>query len=71
MKSVVAVVEHCARKLHAFWDFTRRERKHTLSKRSRNGRLTWEALKTLVEKHPLAPPRLRISYPQLAAHSRL
>jgi hypothetical protein len=24
-----------------------------------------------MEQHPLAPPRIRISYPQLAAYSRL
>jgi len=33
--------------------------------------LTWEALKALWAKHPLAPPRIRISYPQLAAYVRL
>jgi hypothetical protein len=60
-----------ATKLHAFWDFTRREWKHSLSKRSQTGRLTWEALKALLEQHPLAAPRIRISYPQLAAYSRL
>ena len=60
-----------AKKLHAFWDFTRREWKHSLSKRSQNGRLTWEALNALLEQHPLAAPRIRISYPQLAAYSRL
>lgn len=60
-----------ARKLHAFWDFTRREWKHSLSKRSQAGRLTWEALNALLEKHPLASPRIRISYPQLADYSRL
>lgn len=60
-----------ARKLHAFLEFTRREWKHSLSKRSQNGRLTWKALNVLLEQHPLATPRLRIRYPQLAAYSRL
>ena len=60
-----------AKKLHAFWDFTRKEWKHSLSKRSQKGRLTWEDLKALLVKHPLAPPRIRISYPQLAAYARL
>jgi RNA-directed DNA polymerase len=32
-----------ARKLQSFWDFTRREWKHNLSKRSQKGRLTWGA----------------------------
>jgi len=60
-----------ARKLQSFWNFTQREWKHTLSKRSQKGRLTWEALQSLLEKHQLVPPRIRISYPQLAAYSRL
>jgi RNA-directed DNA polymerase len=60
-----------ARKLHAFWNFTWREWKHSLSKRSQNGRITWDALKAIVDQHPLAVPRIRISYPQLAAYSRL
>ena len=60
-----------AKKLHAFWNFTRREWKHSLSKRSQTGRLTWEGLKTLLEKHPLVQPHIRISYPQLAAYAQL
>ena len=60
-----------AKKLHAFWDFTRQEWKHSLSKRSQKGRLTWEALKSLLDQHPLAAPRIRLSYPQLAAYSLL
>ena len=60
-----------AKKLQAFWNFTRKEWKHSLSKRSQKGRLTWEGLKALLAKHPLVPPRLRISYPQLAAYARL
>ena len=60
-----------AKKLHAFWNFTRREWKHSLSKRSQKGRLTWEDLTALLEKHPMATPRIRISYPQLAAYARL
>jgi hypothetical protein len=58
-------------KLQDFWDFTRNEWKHSLSKRSQTGRLTWEALKALVEKHPLVQPRIRISYSQLASYARL
>ena len=60
-----------AKKLHAFWNFTRREWKHSLSKRSQKGRLTWEGLKALLEKHPLAPPHIRLRYPQLAAYAQL
>ena len=60
-----------AKKLHAFWNFTRREWKHSLSTRSQKGRLTWEDLKALLDKHPLEPPRIRISYSQLAAYVQL
>jgi group II intron reverse transcriptase/maturase len=60
-----------AKKLHAFWNFTRREWKHSLSKRSQKGRLTWDDLTALLEKHPMAPPRIRISYSQLAGYARL
>ncbi len=60
-----------ARKIQAFWDFTRKEWKHTLSTRSQKGRLTWEALQALLDKHPLVPPRIRISYSHLAAYARL
>ena len=60
-----------ARKLQAFWDFTRREWKHSLSKRSQTGRLTWAAFKALLDKHPLVRPRIRISYSQLAYYVRL
>ena len=60
-----------AQKLHAFWNFTRQEWKHSLSKRSQKGRLTWEDLESLWTQHSMAPPRLRISYPQLAAYARL
>jgi group II intron reverse transcriptase/maturase len=60
-----------ARKLQEFWDFTWREWKHTLSKRSQTGRLTWEAFKALLEKHPLVRPRIRIPYSQLASYARL
>ena len=58
-------------KLQDFWDFTRNEWKHSLSKWSQTGRLTWEALKALLEKHPLVQPRIRISYSQLASYARL
>jgi group II intron reverse transcriptase/maturase len=60
-----------ARKLQDFWDFTWREWKHTLSKRSQKGRLTWEDFKALLAKHPLVRPRIRLSYPRLTAYARL
>ena len=60
-----------ARTLHAFWQFTQREWKHSLSKRSQKGRLTWEQLKALIVQYPLVTPRIRIRYPDLAAYARL
>ena len=60
-----------ATKLQAFWDFTWREWKHSLSKRSQKGRRTWEDFKVLLAKHPLVRPRIRISYSQLASYARL
>jgi group II intron reverse transcriptase/maturase len=60
-----------ARKLQEFWDFTWREWKHTLSKRSQTGRLTWEAFKALLEKHPLVRPRIRIPYSHWASYAGL
>jgi hypothetical protein len=60
-----------ARKLQAFWDFTWREWKHSLSTRSQNGRLTWEAFKALRGKHPLVRPRIRIPYSRMASYARL
>lgn len=60
-----------AQKLQAFWNFTCREWQHSLSKRSQTGRLTWEAFKALLDKHPLVRPRIRISYSQLASYVRL
>ena len=45
-----------AQKLHAFWNFTRKEWKHSLSKRSQKGRLTWEDLESLWTQHSMAPP---------------
>jgi len=59
------------RKLQAFWNFTQREWKHSLSKRSQKGRLTWDKLTAILDQHPLTPPRLRIRYPDLAAYARL
>jgi hypothetical protein len=60
-----------ARKLQTFLDFTWREWKHSLSKRSQKGWLTWEDFKALLDKHPLVRPRIRIRYSQLAAYARL
>jgi RNA-directed DNA polymerase len=60
-----------ARKLQDFWDFTWREWKHSLSKRSQKGKLTWEAFQSLLDQHPLVRPRIRIPYSQLPLYARL
>jgi group II intron reverse transcriptase/maturase len=60
-----------ATKLQAFWNFTWREWKHSLSQRSQKGRLNWEDFTALLDKHPLVRPRIRISYSQLASYARL
>ena len=39
--------------------------------RSQTARLTWEAFKALLDKHPLVRPRIRIPYSQLASYARL
>ena len=54
-----------------FWNFTRQEWKHSLSKRSQKGRLDWERFKALLEQHRLVDPKVRLSYSQLAGYSRL
>ena len=54
-----------------FWNFTIREWKHSLSNRSQKGRLDWERFKALLEQHPLVAPKIKLSYSQLAAYSRL
>jgi len=54
-----------------FWNFTIREWKHSLSNRSQKGRLDWARLKTILEQHPLAASKIKLSYSQLAAYSRL
>lgn len=59
------------KKLARYWNFVRREWRHSLSKRSQKGRLTWEAFVALLEKNPLTPPKVRIQYPDLAAYVRL
>ena len=60
-----------ATKLQSFWNFTWQEWKHSLSKRSQKGRLTGVDFKAILDQHPLARPRIRISYSQLASYVRL
>ena len=57
--------------MNRFLQLTQQAWKRSLSKRSQKGRLTWEAFIALMEKHPMAPVKVRISYPQLAAYARL
>jgi group II intron reverse transcriptase/maturase len=60
-----------AGKLQAFWTFTWREWKHSLSQRSQKGGFTWEAFTALLEKQPLIRPRIRVRYSQFASYARL
>jgi group II intron reverse transcriptase/maturase len=60
-----------AKRLGRFWNFTRQEWKHSLSKRSQKGRLNWERFMALLEKNPLESPKLKINYSRMAAYSRL
>ncbi len=60
-----------AGRVENFWHLTRQEWKHSLSKRSQNGRVNWERFKTLLVKHPMASPTLRLSYSQMASYVRL
>ena len=54
-----------------YWNFVRREWKHWLSTRSQKGRLNWAEFLEIEKKHPLAAPKIRISYSQLAPLVRL
>ena len=60
-----------AGKLQAFFNFTQREWKHLLSRRSQRGRCTWEQLLGILHDYPLVTPRIRITYSQLATYVRL
>ena len=56
-----------ARKLQSFWNFAQME---TYAVEAQpEGSLGGP--ESLLDQHPLARPRIRISYPQLAAYSRL
>jgi group II intron reverse transcriptase/maturase len=60
-----------ARRLQRFRDLARDEWKHSLSRRSQNGRVNWEHFVDLLAKHPLVACKLKISYSQLSTYARL
>lgn len=60
-----------ARKLKEFWELTRREWKYSLSNRSQNGRINWKDFVKILEDHPMAAPKIKISYAQLSTYARL
>ena len=60
-----------AKRLEKFWEMTRHEWKHSLSKRSQNGGLNWKRYLEILEEHPMAAPKLNISYSKLSAYVRL
>lgn len=57
--------------LNCFLRLTQRAWKRSLSKRSQKGKLTWVAFAALMDEHPMAIAKIKISYPQLAAYARL
>jgi RNA-directed DNA polymerase len=60
-----------AAKLDTFAYVVRRYWRQCLSKRSQNGKVTWDRMNALLEKHPLVAARLRINYQLLDAYSVL
>ena len=59
-----------AQGLIRFWNFVEREWKYSLSRRSQNGRVTWERFCAFLEKNPMVRPQIKISYGQLASYAR-
>ncbi len=51
-----------SRKLAAFWDFTKRHWRRCLSRRSQKGRVNWKEFNEILQKHPLAAPRIRMNF---------
>jgi len=59
------------RKLSRFRHYTIRYWMRCLSRRSQTGAITWARMTELLDENPLAQPRIRLSYPELAACARL
>ncbi len=59
-----------ATRIARFYNFAREEWRHWLSKRSQH-RIPWDEFVALEQKHALVPPKIRITYPQMASYVRL
>jgi group II intron reverse transcriptase/maturase len=59
------------RKLDAFEYAVRRYWRQCLSRRSQNGKMTWDKMNSVLQKHPLAKARIRLTYPILDTYSVL
>ncbi len=59
------------RRLQEFLEMTKNEWRHSLSKRSQNGGVTWARLIAIIQENPLEIPKIRISYLQLLSYVRL
>ncbi len=59
-----------AQGLRRFWNFVKSEWKYSLTKRSQNGRVSWERLSAFLEMNPMVAPQIKISYGQLASYAR-
>jgi RNA-directed DNA polymerase len=59
------------KKIVGFWREVRRDWKHSLSKRSHKGRITWEKLQEIFQEHPMVKPRIKIDCSQLQKFVRL
>ncbi len=59
------------KKIQSFWQQVKRDWKNSLSHRSQKGRVTWEKFDEILQKNPLAIPKIKIDYLQLNAFVRL
>ncbi len=59
------------KKIQSFWQQVKRDWKNSLSHRSQKGRVTWEKLDEILQKNPLAMPKINIDYLHLNAFVRL
>lgn len=58
-------------KLHSFSQQVRWDWRHSLSRWSQNGRVTWDKYQEILDKHPLVFPKIKIQYQDLSTFARL
>ncbi len=58
-------------KIQRYWNQVRRDWRHSLSRRSQNGRVTWEKFQEILLKNPLIRPVVKLSYQDLHSFVRL